>query len=206
MSAPADTSQMILRCAADLLAERGFDDISYKHLGEGTGVSERTVYRHFPTRSHLLSQLALWVENEHFSPAPFTTWEGFYSAIAARFSSFDAAPAQAVLLARAASLSPLDNAQSSFFSEAVTALVKTSAPRLNGRDGSRTASALCYFASAQFWVRCRYSFDFDAGAITEAFRNATGEILAAMPAGTWPAEAWRTNQGGAGHDWAGAGR
>lgn len=186
MSEPADTTRAMLSCAAGLLAEASFEDISYKQLGEAVGVSERTVYRHFPTRSHFLSELALWVENQRFRPSAFTTWGGFFEAVALRFFAFDAAPAEAFVLARAASTSPLRASQSSFFAEAVTALVEDSSPALNLRDRRRNVSALCYFASAQYWARCRVGFGMNGLETGEAFRRAVNEILAVAPRGTWP--------------------
>jgi len=45
-----DTSGAILACAATLLRHRTFEDITYLDLAEASGVSERTIYRRFPTR------------------------------------------------------------------------------------------------------------------------------------------------------------
>ena len=186
MNDAADTTGAVLAAAAAMLAETAFDQISYKELGKAVGVSERTVYRHFPTRSHLLVELALWVEGRSFSPLPFITWEGFFQAVGRRFESFDARPAEAFILARAASISPLGMHQGSFFSESVTALLEDSAPQLNLRDRRRTASALCYFASAQYWARCRTGFGMSAEQTMSSFRRISGEILAVAPEGTWP--------------------
>ena len=58
MAEGVDTPTAILAHAAAALRENPFDDISYRTLGDAVGVSERTVYRHFPTRSHLLEGVA----------------------------------------------------------------------------------------------------------------------------------------------------
>ena len=58
MAEGVDTPTAILANAAAALRENPFDDISYRTLGDAVGVSERTVYRHFPTRSHLLEGVA----------------------------------------------------------------------------------------------------------------------------------------------------
>ncbi|GAB3842737.1 TetR/AcrR family transcriptional regulator [Nesterenkonia populi] len=194
MSDAADTASAIVAAAAAQLGRIGFDEITYKDLGSAVGVSERTVYRHFPTRAHLLVRVALDLESRLFAPAAFTSWEGLYDAVAARFAAFAQHPAEAVILARSASLSPVGaespaGGAGSFFSAAVGALLEESAPGLNGRDRRRTASALCYFASAQFWARCRAAFGMSAEDAAASFRTAAGQVLAAAPEGTWPQQA-----------------
>ncbi|WP_168198681.1 TetR/AcrR family transcriptional regulator [Nesterenkonia sp. NBAIMH1] len=195
MSDAADTAGALVAAAAAQLGRTEFDEITYKALGAEVGVSERTVYRHFPTRAHLLIRVAQTVESRLFAPSAFTTWEGLYGAVAARFAAFDAHPAEAFILARSASLSPVHTASPagqshSFFAGAVGALVDESAPGLNPRDRRRTASALCYFASAQFWVRVRVGFDLDAEAAMRHFRAAAHQVLRAVPEGTWPHPAY----------------
>lgn len=182
MKEDTDTAKAILASAADLLGETTFDDIAYRQLGEAIGVSERTVYRHFPTRSHLLAALAGWVENQHFPVAAFTTWEQFEQAVAQRFSAFDALPSYAFLVARAGSISPVDHDHPSFFTRAVNALIEQVHPRLNTRDSRRTAAALFHFSSAQYWAHCHTGFGMHAGEITESFRALSEQVLEALPA------------------------
>lgn len=186
MTDAAETSDAILAAAAELMDGTGFDDISYRRLGELVGVSERTVYRHFPTRSHLLAELAAWLENQHFPAAAFTTWEQFGQAVGKRFRAFDAAPSYAFVAARAGTISPVGNDYASFFTRAVGALLEDSAPQLNVRDARRTAAALCHFSSAQYWAQCRTVFGMDAEEITLAFRRTAAQVLAGFQPGTLP--------------------
>lgn len=186
MTDAAETSEAILAATAELLDGTGFDDISYRRLGELVGVSERTVYRHFPTRSHLLAELASWLENQHFPAAAFTTWEQFDQAVAERFRAFDAAPSYAFVVARAGTISPVVNDYASFFTRAVGALLEDSAPRLNVRDARRTAAALCHFSSAQYWAHCRTVFGMSAEELILAFRRSAAQILAGFHPGTLP--------------------
>lgn len=185
MSDGADTPRAILACAAVLLRESSFDDISYRQLGEVVGVSERTVYRHFPTRPHLLCHVAQWLQDQHFVTPAFTTWEGLDRAVEQRLRAFDAAPGEAFLVARAASVSPVSTLYSSFFSEALAVLVESSAPRLNDRDRGRLTAALTHFSSAQFWARCRTGFDADAAQTMEVFRSAARELCRSLPEEVW---------------------
>ena len=80
MAEVVDTPTAILANAAAALRENPFDDISYRSLGDAVGVSERTVYRHFPTRSHLLEGVAGWIESTEFPLPPFVTIAQFQEA------------------------------------------------------------------------------------------------------------------------------
>lgn len=190
-----DTPTAVVAAAAARVAEASFDEISYRELSTAVGISERTVYRHFPTRAHLLTRTALALEAQLFAPAAFTDWAGLHDAVAQRFGAFDQHPAEAALLARAASVSPVSGYDSSFFAAAVRALVEETAPGLNPRDRRRTASALCLFASAGFWARCRTAFGAEAEEIYGFYRSSVREVLRAVPEGTWPQIALVGSQG-----------
>lgn len=182
MSETGDVSSTILSSAARLLRETPFDEISYRILAEAAGVSERTVFRRYPTRAHLLEALSRWIE-EHALPLPaFTSFEQFREAVHTRFRAFDAAPAYAFVCARAASVSPTLTAEASFLTEAVRALVDECAPRLNNRDTLRIASTLGSFASAQFWARMRSGYGAGAAEACAAFDAVLDRVVATLPA------------------------
>jgi AcrR family transcriptional regulator len=181
-----DTPTAILAHASAALREHPFDDISYRALGDAVGVSERTVYRHFPTRSHLLEGVAGWIESTEFPLPPFVTIAQFQQAAHARFAAFDASPAFAFVCARAASISPTGDPQPTFFTRALVAMLATNHPSVNERDLRRVAATLRYFASAQFWARMRTGFDMSAPAIADVFDRTVGEALEdlfVLPAG-----------------------
>ncbi|MCW2672270.1 MAG: hypothetical protein JWP14_859 [Frankiales bacterium] len=52
----AGTRDALQRIAVDLFAERGFDNVRIAEIAEVAGVSERTFYRHFPTKEAVLFQ------------------------------------------------------------------------------------------------------------------------------------------------------
>lgn len=172
-----DTPTAILAHAAAALREHPFDDISYRTLGDAVGVSERTVYRHFPTRSHLLEGVAGWIESTEFPLPPFVTIRQFQDASRARFHAFDASPAFAFVCARAATISPTSEVEPTFFTKALVAMLATNHPSLNERDLRRVAAALRYFASAQFWARLRTGFEMSAPEISDVFDRTVAVAL-----------------------------
>lgn len=50
------TRAVLQRIAVDLFAERGFESVRVADIAEAAGVSERTFYRHFPTKEAVLFQ------------------------------------------------------------------------------------------------------------------------------------------------------
>jgi AcrR family transcriptional regulator len=172
-----DTPTAILAHAAALLRETPFDDISYRALGDAVGVSERTVYRHFPTRSHLLESVAGWIESSVFPLPPFVTIAQFQDAAHARFTAFDSSPAFAFVCARASTISPTGEAEPTSLTRTLIAMLATNHPSLNNRDLHRISAALRYFASAQFWARMRTGFEMSAPTIADVFDRTVIQVL-----------------------------
>jgi AcrR family transcriptional regulator len=185
MEESVDTATAILASAAVLLRARTFDDISYRALADEVGISERTIYRQYPTRAHLLAALSDWIEQTCFPLPPFVTVSDFRAAVHERFRAFDASPAYAYVSARASAISPTLDAEPAYITRAIEAMLDVAAPTLNRRDRRRVAASLRYFSSAMFWARLRTGFDLDAGEICDAFDRAVGTLLARLLDATW---------------------
>jgi AcrR family transcriptional regulator len=85
----AGTNEMILEAVAAQLTAGGIEDLSVARVAERAGVSERTVYRHFPTREALFDGLAAKVLATSVDlPDPLTA-EQLPEAIVASFKQFD---------------------------------------------------------------------------------------------------------------------
>lgn len=177
---PEDTNSAILRTATALLREHPFDDVSYRSLADQVGVSERTVFRQFPTRAHLLEAVAGWIDEHEFTPIVFADLAGFQSAVRAGFHEFDAEPAFAFLTARAAAMSPTRDAGPSAIARMLEVAVADACPGLNARDETRAVASLRSFASAQFWARMRAAFGLDAAEIGDAFDWSVARTLDAL--------------------------
>jgi TetR/AcrR family transcriptional regulator, transcriptional repressor for nem operon len=53
MHLKGNTKQVILDIAEDLLAKRGFNGFSYKHISSALGIKNAAVHYHYPTKSDL---------------------------------------------------------------------------------------------------------------------------------------------------------
>lgn len=172
-----DASAAILAAAAAQLRHGTFEDISYSELAEQTSVSERTIYRRSPTRSHLLEALGRWLEDERFALPDCASLEEFRDAVRARFRAFDAAPAYAFVAARAGALSPTATEDASPTVAGIRALVERAMPGLNPRDQLRLVANVRYFVSPMFWARMRSGFEMSGDQVSEAFEFALQRVL-----------------------------
>jgi AcrR family transcriptional regulator len=185
MDKPDDTQSAILGSAVALLRERTFEDVSYLDLAESTGVSERTIYRRFPTRSHLLQALATWIEAEQFPLAGFRTPEEFRNSVRDRFQAYETAPGCAFVAARGAVLSVTTVAPTVPIAGAILMMLDAAIPTLNRRDTQRIAATAQYFSSPIFWARMRTGFDMNAEETLEAFDRAMRQVFASVPTASW---------------------
>ncbi len=64
------TGERILEALAEHLAEQGWETFSIARVAERAGVSEPTVYRHFPNREAMLDAFSVWHEERVFFPGP----------------------------------------------------------------------------------------------------------------------------------------
>lgn len=56
------TRQRILNAAGRLMEDRGLEELSFASIAKESGVRERTVYRHFPTKTALMESLCEWFQ------------------------------------------------------------------------------------------------------------------------------------------------
>jgi AcrR family transcriptional regulator len=56
------TRQRILSAAGKLMEDRGLEEFSFASIAKEAGVKERTVYRHFPTKTALIESLCGWFQ------------------------------------------------------------------------------------------------------------------------------------------------
>ncbi len=63
-AAKAERRVELLRCAADIMARKGFHQMRLEDLGEAVGISGPAVYRHFSSKEEILTELMTGI-SEH---------------------------------------------------------------------------------------------------------------------------------------------
>jgi AcrR family transcriptional regulator len=84
------TGERILEALATHLAEQGWETFSIARVAARAGVSEPTVYRHFPNREAMLAALTTWIEQRVAFPATPTSIEDLPVLAHALFDHFQA--------------------------------------------------------------------------------------------------------------------
>jgi AcrR family transcriptional regulator len=173
----AETRAAILEALGAELAAGGLEEFSVARLARRAGVSERTVFRHFPTRETLLDGLSQWF-NDRVGDFPHdVSAEAIPTTIAQVFADFDEHEA----LTRAMLASPggrefRRHARAARLARLEAAL----APVLDGADSERAAAAralVLALCSARTWQVMRDEGRLDGAAAGRAVAHAIQLIL-----------------------------
>lgn len=156
-----ETRERILDALTELLEGAGPDDITTREIARVAGVSQPTVYRHFPDRDALLAGLVDRLDElsarvgHHANASSLDEWA---ARIESMFVSSDLHPA-------AAKAEALLNADPRRFAEQtrersqlVRSLVETELDELDATDRASVAALLRCLGSAQTWLRMREEF------------------------------------------------
>jgi AcrR family transcriptional regulator len=98
----AQTRRRIVAAFVESLQDEAADDVSMAAIAKRANVAERTIYRHFKTRSELLSEAGEWIEANVFGYVPFTSPDELPGIFRKLCKSFDRHPhlARAIALTR----------------------------------------------------------------------------------------------------------
>jgi AcrR family transcriptional regulator len=179
------TRVLILDTLVDLVASQGTADPPVRDLAELAGVSERTVYRHFPDRAALLDGLADHVAESlgwALRNDGIETLDDLVETIPASFASFDENETRTralVLLnldpARVASLTRRNQ-------ESVRAAVAEELSHLDADEQAEAAAVLHLLASSRTWLRFRQQDGLAPGQAGRAAHRAARAVLADLRA------------------------
>jgi AcrR family transcriptional regulator len=151
------TRELIVDTLVDLLETRRADEVTSRDLARTAGVSERTLYRHFPDREALLAGLSERVVHLA-NPAPgipVDSVDDLPGVAVALMAGLDehhvAARAEALLNADPRRYSPATREHT----ERMRELVAEAFPDLDEREQVRVTAVVRCLVSAQAWLRMR---------------------------------------------------
>lgn len=178
----SDTRQRILQAAAELIADDGPAEFAMRDVAARAGVSERTVYYHFPNRQALLDGLTAWVtEQLHERRLASDPREIDIDDMPGRsrelFAAFDEIGAPARAMARLSSAQGLRSREheerTAQFRERYADLLDPLPPA----EAERCFAVLRYLQSASTWAGLREEFDLSGEDAAEAIAWALGTLL-----------------------------
>ncbi|MDZ4825091.1 MAG: helix-turn-helix domain-containing protein [Actinomycetota bacterium] len=176
------TRELILDALTDLLATNSPQEVTTRAIAERAGVSQPTVYRHFPDRQALLEGLTARVEGLIDSDMTVQSLDDLVAkgtaALMVTEANAAAATAEALLNADPRRLSRASRERS----EQLLQLVAESLPDYGERDHVLITALLRNLYSAQTWLRMREEFGIpgqESGpVIAWAFQTLVDEIRA----------------------------
>ncbi len=155
------TRDLILDTLTDLLEDHRADEITTRELARAGGVSERTVYRHFPDREALLGGLSDRLRGLTGTDPPggaIQSVDDFPRVAVQLMAGLDqvhaAARAEALLNADPRRFSAATRENTEHFRQ----LVAAAFPELDEREHVRLAAVIRCLLSAQAWLRMREEF------------------------------------------------
>jgi len=156
------TQKEILDAFTALLADNRVDEITSREIAEAAGVSQPTLYRHFPDREALLYGITARITELMYmpdGPPAATDLDDIGPAIETRFVASEDFPvevsAEALLNADPRRYSEETRQVSELFLKAVAADL----PELDDRAQIHVAGLLRCLGSSQSWLRMREEFD-----------------------------------------------
>jgi AcrR family transcriptional regulator len=156
-----ETRELILATLTDLLDHRHADEVTTREIAQAAGVSERTVYRHFPDRHALLRGLTARLGTQIEADPPtfsLTGIDGLSAVVTSLMTMLErhhaAARAEALFNADPRRFSDDTRANS----ESLRAAIHASFPGLDARDVTKLVAVIRCLVSAQAWLRMREEF------------------------------------------------
>jgi AcrR family transcriptional regulator len=156
----AQTRELILDAVTSLLDSRRADEVTTRDIATTAGVSERTVYRHFPDRDSLLAGLSQRMSDLDGDRPSFgsSTLEDLVPMSRRLMEVLD----EHYVIARAEAVFNADprrfGADTRANSRDILELLAGELPELGDGDRHRIAAVIRCLASSQAWLRMREEF------------------------------------------------
>lgn len=156
------------------------DEIPMEELAQEAGVSRRTLYRYFPTRSALLAEAAEWIRDDVLRLPVEVGEEGITGSFRQAAARVADRPALARALLRTTAGRKLRGDFRRARVDAIRTALKREVPGLSRRDLDRAAPVLSFLCSSSAWVTIQDESGLDARHAQAAVEWALDTLLAQL--------------------------
>ncbi|QEO08901.1 TetR/AcrR family transcriptional regulator [Protaetiibacter larvae] len=176
VAAVTRTQEGILSTYCELIEELGTDDVPYRVIALRAGVSERTVFRNFPARVHLLLAAADWIERTVFAGVEPESIFDVPLAIREAMEAYDRRSELAHVVAEAA-MRGGSGAAPARRAPGFDRLLRLEVPSLTAEERWALVAALTHLDSPGTWVTMRRELGMSGRDIADAAMWAAEALL-----------------------------
>ena len=159
------------------------DDIAMEDLAREAGVSRRTLYRYFPSRSHLLDAAGEWIRAEVLQLPIEIGPEGIAASFRTAASRLQRHPNLARALLRTQTGRAVRSGYRDERVKAIRRALRVEAPGASRRELERAAAVLAYLCSSNAWTTIQDETGLDASSAQAAVGWAIETLLARLREG-----------------------
>ena len=154
------TRRVILDAALHALERGSVDELTVRAVAKHGNLSERTIFRYFPTREDFLDGIADEVRAQLALPAPPATLEAILAAPRALYAAFEAKKSLTLAALHTELFHRMRETQAKLRWKAVGKLVDSLAPKKSERERRIATANIRYFLAASTWHYYRFYFRF----------------------------------------------
>jgi AcrR family transcriptional regulator len=159
------------------------DAVAMEDLAREAGVSRRTLYRYFPSRSHLLDAAGEWIRGEMLQLPVEIGPEGIAANFHTAASRLQKHPRLARALLRTETGRAVRGAYRNERVKAIRRAIRAEAPDTSRRELERAAAVLAYLCSSNAWTTIQDESGLDASNAQAAVAWAIETLLARLREG-----------------------
>jgi len=154
------TRRLILDTASGLLERTSVAELTVRGVAKQANISERTVFRYFPTREELLDAVAAAVHQKMALPAAPSSVEELLAAPRALYSRFEAVRELTRAALHTELFHRIRESQARVRWTAIQGIVDALAPRAGARERRIAAANIRFYLAASTWHYYRFYFRF----------------------------------------------
>lgn len=157
------TQKLILSTAVELLETAGVADLTVRAVAKQSGMSERTVFRYFPTREDFLNAVAAAAADAMDTPVPPINIKELLDYPAVLYRSFEQRPALVIAGLHTELIKRVRREAASERWRSVARLIDEIAAGRSKKERTIAATNINYYLSATTWNYYRANFEMSLG-------------------------------------------
>jgi AcrR family transcriptional regulator len=174
------TRKLILEAALETLERSSLGELTVRSVARHANISERTVFRYFPTREEFLDAIADAVRARFDLPPPPATLGELLAAPRQLYTRFEAMRNLAMAALHSELFHRMRETQAKARWLAVRNLVDEAAPERGDRERRIAAANIRYYLAASTWHYYRFYFNFTLDETIACAETAIRNALAAL--------------------------